>query len=142
MLAGAALNELRAMACVRAHRHRRVELGFGSHHCLGFRSPSRRPVSVGCNLCYRIERWVMFGEGGMHATQQCRKVVFYNNNNAEFWNWVSPRHEKARAAGRMSIGLEKSIDRVSNSVPPSKKRKHGRFHYTMIHCMSTRDATL
>ena len=32
-----------------------------------------------CNLCYRIERWVMFGEGGMHATQQCRKVVFYNN---------------------------------------------------------------
>jgi hypothetical protein len=66
----------------------------------------------------------------------------YNNNNAEFWNWVSPRHEKARAAGRMSIGLEKSIDRVSNSVPPSKKRKHGRFHYTMIHCMSTRDATL
>jgi len=37
-----------------------------------------------CNLCYRIERWVMFGEGGMHATQQCRKVVFYNNNFAEF----------------------------------------------------------
>ena len=29
----------------------------------------------------------------------------YNNNNAELWNWVSPRHEKARAAGRMSIGL-------------------------------------
>ena len=50
-----------------------------------------------CNLCYRIERWVMFGEGGMHATQQCQKVEFYNNNAA-----VSPRHEKARAAGRMS----------------------------------------
>jgi hypothetical protein len=58
-----------------------------------------------CNLCYRIERWVMFGEGGMHATKQRQKVPkggILNNNNAEFWNWVSPRHEKARAAGRIS----------------------------------------
>ena len=59
-------------------------------------------MSVGCNLCYRIERWVMFGEGGICHTTML--VVFYNNT-AKFWNWVRPRHEKARAAGRMSIGL-------------------------------------
>jgi len=35
VLAGAALNGLRAMACVRAHRHCRVELGFDSHHSWG-----------------------------------------------------------------------------------------------------------
>ena len=88
---------------VRAHRHRRVELGFGSHHCLGFRSPSRRPVSVGYATCVTGSKDGLCS--GKVACMPHNNAERYNNNNAEFWNWVSPRHEKARAAGRMSIGL-------------------------------------
>ena len=91
--------------CVRAHRHRRVELGFGSHHTV-LASDHRAAV------LYRSDATCVTGsKDGLCSG----KVACMPHNNAErwdsrqqhadFWNWVSPRHEKARAAGRMSIGL-------------------------------------
>ena len=83
MLAGAALNGLRAMACVRAHRHCRVELGFDSHHslgCGGSDSPSRRE---------QLEKYGYVG-GRWHAQQ--------------FEKWILQQH-----CGVLELGETKAL---------------------------------
>ena len=69
MLAGAALNGLRAMACVRTHRHCRVEL-VSIVTTLGVGSDHRAAVNSS-------KRTVMLGEGGMNKKS---KSGFYKQH--------------------------------------------------------------
>jgi hypothetical protein len=104
VLAGAALNELRAMACV-CVRTGTAGLSLVSVVTTVLASDHRAAV------LYRSDATCVTGSkdglcSGKVACMPHNNAERYNNNNAEFWNWVSPRHEKARAAGRMSsIGL-------------------------------------